>query len=227
MIINIIIKTLEGAEMAKEAGKKNWFARHKVLTVIIAVVVLGGIIGASSGDSKTTTENATTTQDTNTVATTEEKVEEKGFAGGQYKVGTDMPAGEYVIVGSGYLQISSDSSGEFGSIVENDDYSNRTIIAVTDGQYVQFSGRAYTWDDAPKVDTSSGVLKDGKYKVGVDFAAGEYKVTPSGDGYLAVSTTASESIGSIVTNDNFNTEKYITVQDGQYLKLTRASLKLN
>lgn len=58
---------------------------------------------------------------------------EKGIAGGQYKVGTDMPAGEYVIVGSGYLQISSDSSGEFGSIVENDNYSNRTIISVTDG----------------------------------------------------------------------------------------------
>lgn len=111
--------------------------------------------------------------------------------------------------------------------IQNDNYSNRTIIAVTDGQYVQFSGRAYTWDDAPKVDTSSGVLKDGKYKVGVDFPAGEYKVTPNGDGYLAITTTASESIGSIVTNDNFNTEKYITVQDGQYLKLNRASLKLN
>lgn len=127
-------------------------------------------------------EKTTTTQDTNMVATTEEKVEEKGFAGRQYKVGTDIPAGEYVTVGSGYLQISSDSSG---------------------------------------------VLKDGKYKVGVDFPAGEYKVAPNGDGYLAVTTSASEPIGSIVTNNNFNTEKYITVQDGRYLKLNRASLTLN
>lgn len=52
-------------------------------------------------------------------------------------------------------------------------------------------------------------------------------IQPNGDGYLAVTTTTSESIGSIVTNDNFKTEKYITVQDGQYLKLNRAILKLN
>lgn len=212
--------------MAKQEGKKNWFSRHKVLTVIIAVVLLGGIVGAFSDEPKS--DNTTKKDDTTVAANTEEKKSEpeKGIAGGQYKVGTDMPAGEYVVVGSGYLQISSDSSGEFGSIVENDNYSNRTIISVTDGQYVQFSGRAYTWDEAPKVDTSSGTLPDGKYKVGVDFPAGEYKVIPSGDGYLAVSTSASESTNSIVTNDNFNTEKYITVQDGQYLKLNRASLKL-
>lgn len=212
--------------MAKQEGKKNWFSRHKILTVIIAVVLLGGIIGAFSDEPKSDT---TTKKDDATVAanTEEKKAEpEQGIAGGQYKVGTDMPAGEYVVIGSGYLQISTDSSGEFGSIVENDNYSNRTIIAVTDGQYVQFSGRAYTWEEAPKLDTSSGTLPDGKYKVGVDFPAGEYKVVPNGDGYLAVSTSASESTNSIVTNDNFNTEKYITVQDGQYLKLNRASLKL-
>lgn len=212
--------------MAKQEGKKNWFSRHKILTVIIAVVLLGGIIGAFSDEPKSDT---VTKKDDSTVAANaeEKKAEpEKGITGGQYKVGADMPAGEYVIVGSGYLQISSDSSGEFGSIVENDNYSNRTIISVTDGQYVQFSGRAYTLEEAPKVDTSSGTLPDGKYKVGVDFPAGEYKVVPNGDGYLAVSTSASESTNSIVTNDNFNTEKYITVQDGQYLKLNRASLKL-
>lgn len=213
--------------MVKQEGKKNWFARHKILTVILAVVVLGGIIGASGKESNSDTSTANKTGNSVATKTEEKKTEpEKGIAGGQYKVGTDMPAGEYVIVGSGYLQISKDSSGEFSSILENDNYSNRTIIAVTDGQYVQFSGRAYTWADAPKVDTSKGTLPDGKYKVGVDFPAGEYKVTPSGDGYLAVSASASESTGSIVTNDNFNTEKYITVQDGQYLKLNRASLKL-
>lgn len=213
-----------------EGTSKNWFARHKVLTVIGAIVLLI-IIGSALGGGDSTnndTANNSGSNNSNTVDTANETPAEpeKGIAGGQYKVGTDMPAGEYVIVGSGYLQISSDSSGEFGSILENDNYSNRTIIAVADGQYVQFSGRAYTWDEAPKVDTSSGTLPDGKYKVGVDFPAGEYKVVPNGDGYLAVSTSASESTNSIVTNDNFNTEKYITVQDGQYLKLNRASLKL-
>lgn len=219
--------------MAEAKHKKdNWFKRHKILTGIIVLVLIFGFASASGDDSDTANDgdnnNSTTSASENSEnrGNQQEEVEEKGIKGGQYKVGTDMPAGEYVIVGSGYLQISSDSTGSFDSIVENDNYSNRTIIAVSDGQYVQFSGRAYTWDDAPKVDTSGDSLPQGKYKVGVDFPAGEYKVIPSGDGYMAVSTSASESIGSIVSNDNFNTERYITVQDGQYLKLQRASLSL-
>lgn len=157
-----------------------------------------------------------------------DSLEEKprGFAGGMYKVGTDIPAGEYVIVGSGYLEVSSDSSGSFSSIVANDNYKNRTIISVLDGQYLTFSGRAYTWDEAPPVDTSSGKLLDGMYLVGRDFPAGEYKVVPSGFGYLEVSSDSTGSFTSIVSNDNFDTERYITVQDGQYLKLNRCSLVL-
>lgn len=209
-----------------EGSNKSWFAKHKILTVI-GVIVLFIFIGSAFGGGSSTNEDSTNNSGTNTENAESVDEPQKGFEGGMYKVGTDMPAGEYVVIGSGYLQISSDSTGEFGSILENDNYVNRTIIAVADGQYVQFSGRAYTWEEAPKLDTSSGTLPDGKYKVGVDFPAGEYKVTPNGDGYLAVSTSASESVSSIVTNDNFNTEKYITVQDGQYLKLNRASLKLN
>jgi hypothetical protein len=151
----------------------------------------------------------------------------KGIPGGMYKVGVDMPAGEYVIVGSGYLQVSSDSTGSFESIIENDNYENRAITVVAEGHYLQFKGRAYTWEEAPKVDTSSGRLSSGTYKVGVDLPAGEYKVTPTGSGYLEVRAGASgEGVRNIVSNDNFNTDRYITVSDGQYLKLKRATLKL-
>lgn len=31
------------------AAQKNWFARHKILTAILAIVVIGGIYGASQG----------------------------------------------------------------------------------------------------------------------------------------------------------------------------------
>lgn len=36
-------------------NKKSWFARHKVLTVILALVIIGGIAGAAGGGNKTTT----------------------------------------------------------------------------------------------------------------------------------------------------------------------------
>ncbi len=42
--------------MSKEKNG-NWFARHKVATVIIAVVVLGGIGGALSGNKDTTSQS--------------------------------------------------------------------------------------------------------------------------------------------------------------------------
>lgn len=225
--------------MAEPHQKKQWEdltpkeKKAGIITLAVISLFVFGMIGAATGgDDDSSNNRADSAQNSSEVAQAEEPAESEpeeekaGFAGGMYKVGVDIPAGEYVVVGSGYLQISSDSSGSFESIVANDNYSNRTIILVKDGQYVQFSGRAYTWEEAPKVDTSRGALPDGKYKVGVDFPAGEYKLIPTGTGYYGLSSSADESLDVLLSNDNFDTERYLTVQDGQYLKLNRASLKL-
>jgi hypothetical protein len=201
-----------------------------LITLIVLGIIVVGIFSTLTGRSKTDSPQ-TVTSATDTGKTSEETpVREvlKGIAGGNYKVGVDMPAGEYVIAGSGYLQIASDSTGSFESIVENDNYSNRTIVVVSDGQYIEFSGQAYTWNDAPKIDTSTGTLPSGKYKVGIDIPAGEYKIAPGeGSGYLQVASTASDRIDSIVSNDNFTSQKYVTISNGQYLKFTNATLNLN
>lgn len=62
--------------MAEKDG--NWFARHKVLTVIIAIVVIGGIAGAMGGNK----DNAATNTGTNSDSQTK-KAEEKT----EFKVG--------------------------------------------------------------------------------------------------------------------------------------------
>ena len=49
---------------------KNWFARHKVLSVIIVVVIIGGIAGAVGGNKDGTSTN---TPATNTQTSTNEK----------------------------------------------------------------------------------------------------------------------------------------------------------
>lgn len=64
----------------------------------------------------------------------------------------------------------------------------------------------------------------GMFKVGKDIQPGEYKVTSEGMGYIQVSSDSTHGLHSIVTNDNFEGDKYITVADGQYLKLTRAKI---
>jgi len=141
-----------------------------------------------------------------------------------YKVWKDIPAGEYVIIGSGYLEISTDSTGSFESIIENDNYKNRTIILVKHGEYVRFKWHAYTWDEAPLLQNPKIIL-EWKYKVGKDFPAGEYKIFPlAWSGYYEINPTAREDI--IVTNDNFDHEIYLTLKSGQYLKLSGAELLL-
>ena len=42
---------------------------------------------------------------------------------------------------------------------------------------------------------------------------------------MAILSDASGSIDSIITNDNFTNNKYVTVTEGQYLKIVRAYIK--
>ncbi|WP_394860808.1 hypothetical protein [Mediterraneibacter gnavus] len=62
------------------------------------------------------------------------------------------------------------------------------------------------------------------YLVGKDIPAGEYKVSAANGGYYEVTANSTGDLGTIIANDNFEGEVYLTVQDGQYLKLSRAQI---
>lgn len=156
------------------------------------------------------------------------------YSSGMYKIGTDMPAGEYLITATSdfaYMQVASDSSGELDSIITNDNFSNRIYITVAEGQYLQFDGTAVLASDAPAYEPTGGVYGDGVYLVGKDIPAGEYKVSVSDDaltgmGYIELASDSSGEIGSIITNNNIQTDAYQTIQDGQYLKLVGAKITI-
>ena len=145
---------------------------------------------------------------------------------GQYKVGVDIQSGVYMAFAtgsSGYYCISSDANGD--DIIANDNFSNNDFLEVEDGQYLELS-RAYAvrLEDAPVLGPVNGVLEEGMYKVGLHIPAGEYKIrtTGSSSGYYAlVSDTNGDDI---ISNDNFDGERYINIKDGQYLKLNRCEL---
>ena len=46
-------------------------------------------------------------------------------------------------------------------------------------------------------------------------------------GYIEVSSDSRGVLDSIITNDNLMEDSYITVQDGQYLKLSGAEININ
>lgn len=157
----------------------------------------------------------------------EEKESSASYVGGMYKIGVDMLAGEYLITSSGgYLEVASDSTGNLDSIITNDNYTNRIYITVQDGQYLKFDGMAIPVADAAGYTTSNGIYPEGMYLVGKDIPAGEYKVSSLGGGYYEVSANSSGTLDAIITNENFDSDVYLTVSDGQYLKLNKAQIKL-
>ena len=189
----------------------------KIVVIIMSMVLCFGLMACGSdSESNSQSGNATPNEETKPEYTT--------YEAGTYKVGSDLPAGEYLIEGTGYFEIDKDSSGSFESILANDNYINRTYITVSDGQYVEFEGTAIPVNEAPAY--SKDTYEEGMYKIGKDLPAGEYKLE-SIDGssaYLEVGSDSTHTFESIVSNDNFSGQKYITVSDGQYLKLNGCTI---
>lgn len=77
--------------------------------------------------------------------------------------------------------------------------------------------------------TSATSVGEGMYLVGKDIPAGTYLLTATNSlfsGYYERCKDASGEFTSIISNDNFSTTVYVTVQDGEYLKLNRCEAVL-
>lgn len=152
--------------------------------------------------------------------------EAPSWSSGSYRVGEDIPAGEYVIFSkgfSGYIELCSDSSGSFDSIIMNDNIMSNSIVTIEDGQYFNMTScTAYSINDVPELDTT----KEGMFKVGLHLPAGEYNlVADSPFAYMEVSSSSTGKFEHILSNEVFDSNYIITVEDGQYLKLTGCHIK--
>lgn len=213
----------------------KWTGIIFVVLIAIGLFLGGGSDESSQTSSTSAVENSTDSEATETnnqeaVATTAdtekpaEKESSKYIKAGMYKVGKDLPAGEYLIIGDGsmsYYQVSKDSTGSLDSILTNDNFSNTRYVTVSDGQYIEFRNAKMILASEAEPQTN---FSNGMYKVGKDIPAGEYKVAADGMGYFEVAKDSKGNIDSIVTNSNFEGEKYVTVKDGQYLKLQNCKL---
>ena len=148
---------------------------------------------------------------------------------GQYKCGVDIEPGLYMSIAeenaAGYMCISSDANGE--DIIHNAVFENNVILEISDGEYLELTDcTAYRYENAPEFMIENGILRAGHYKVGEHIVAGEYKLRSTSDSaYFALSNDANEQ--DIVTNGVFEGERYISISDGQYLKLDECELLAN
>lgn len=153
-----------------------------------------------------------------------EKKEVTKYKASTYKVGTDIPAGEYVLFSdsfSAYFELNKDSSGSLEAIIANDNFDANSIVTLSDGQYFTMTGcYAVPIEECKEIDSTSS----GMFKIGYHIPAGEYRIETDENSivslaYLEVSKDSTHNLESITANDNFEGAKYITVENGQYLKL--------
>jgi len=195
-----------------------------LLFIVAATMILATACNAAEGDSN---ENTTIQgNDISSVATETEmdaaSTFETIYQEGQYKVGVDIPEGEYIVFAdgsSGYFCVSSDANGD--DIINNENFDYNSIITVRAGQYMELS-RCYAvpFADVKELD----VTGTGMFKVGTHISYGEYKLTTSGSGYYCIYDDSESR--NIVANDNFENSTYVYVEDGQYLLLDRCCIEV-
>lgn len=79
------------------------------------------------------------------------------------------------------------------------------------------------------VKPTTKTIKDGMYKVGKDISAGEYLITSNSGSYASYYEVTSDSTGnadSILSNDIFSGTRYITLKNGQYIKIEDSTMTL-
>lgn len=149
------------------------------------------------------------------------------YPAGQYKVGLDIPSGEYVLLATGstaaYFSVSNDANGD--DILFNDNFETNSIIEIRNGEYVELK-RCIAIDS--KEFHSEYSINEDNYgvmlKVGYDIWPGEYKLVaqPGKSGYYCIYNDARHD--DIEANDNFDSSSYVSVKMGQYLILNRCKI---
>ncbi len=160
------------------------------------------------------------------------------YGAGTYKIGADLVADEYVIYAAGascYYEVASDSSGELNSIVNNGNVDTFTLVTVEDGEYLTvkrggiFSLNEYIEDNLDSINRvglrEDGTYGPGTYKIGTMLPEGEYRLESiGGSSYMARLEDSRGVLDSIIANENFNDNVYVTVYNGEYLEVKRANI---
>ncbi len=163
--------------------------------------------------------------DPTTVEVTEPPIQYYGS--GTYKVGEDIPAGEYIVLSNtgdgGYYSVTSDPNGD--DILFNDSFEYNGIITISDGEYLHLKRSCIYNLDEWLTQNSIPLDKSGiMLKVGIMLPPGEYKLLADNNdsGYYCIYSDSRQS--NIIANDNFEGQSYINVSDGQYLVLNRCKI---
>ena len=133
---------IQQPEIQNEEKKPIYKQTKGILGIIIVCCVAVLIILAATGMLMPDKTTGTSTSSSGSAGSSDQV-----YADGTYKVGTDLPAGEYKFTQTssigGYIERSSDSSMEVDSIIANDltnEMGESKYITINEGEYVKVQG---------------------------------------------------------------------------------------
>lgn len=181
-------------------------------------------ISSESSDAENKSQS-TTPEETTPEETTPEETAPSilSYSSNQYKVGVDIPAGEYVLIGDGYFSVTSDANGS--DIIFNNMFENNFIVTLNDGEYFTLDdATAYPFEQYCASHTIDTTKSNCMLKIGVNLPAGEYKLNSVNDNaYYCI--YSSSRCDDIISNNIFDSSSYITVSDGQYLLINDCTIQ--
>ncbi len=256
-VIMIATKSVNGVAwkeeaMADKTASGNWFAKHKVLTVIIALFVFGIIIAAtSSSKTPTTTNNSTnasaktsanttpsksSTQTTSKPATRQVKGTATTLGAGTFTGGKDVAVGLYDVTPgagqSGNFTVSGTDS--YNEILGGGDVSLGDVpmirVQISSGDQIQISSLSsvtFTPVTAAFVTTHAAAsLYAGTFIVGQDIGAGRYVVTPGSGQSGNFTVSGNDSYNEILGSDSSMGDVpslTVTLTDGDVIAISSLS----
>ncbi|MCH4184784.1 MAG: hypothetical protein LKF61_04775 [Eggerthellaceae bacterium] len=151
----------------------------------------------------------------------------KSYKAGTYMVGKSFPAGEYRLTAtsSGYYCVYPDTKKS--EILGNGNFTGVQYVTVTDSQVLLLNDCNATAVADSKVTSKNTLTESGRYEAGIDCPPGTYSLAAgkSGTGYYAV-YNSSDPDAKIVQNNNFQNSDIVTIDQGQYLEISRCTASL-
>lgn len=195
--------------------------REQEINEVLNSITLDEYVGDTGEDDSYTDETADKESD--------EETDTDSYTSGTYKVGSDIRAGEYKLTAedAGYYCVYPNTKKK--DIVGNENFTTSTYVTLKKGQCFELSDASCVLAKKADASSSKTLSGDGKYKVGTDCPAGEYKLTAddgSLGGYYCIYDSSNPD-AEIVSNNNFESKDYCQVSKGQYLELSGCTAKLS
>jgi hypothetical protein len=129
-------------------------------------------------------------------------------------VGKDIAPGTYTTLGEDgcYWERERDTSGDFNSILANDNGSGPSVVTILPSDGAFKSQSCGDWSPLPSSGPQKTSFADGIWAVGIDVAPGTYHTDGGGSCYWErESDFTASGTNSIIANDNASGPATVTV----------------